>query len=512
MNPFIIYFDVLSKSYQSYIINLNIILRYCSTYVKAFEQSLNSSNKYGNEIRHFKNVHLLKPHQYEEFYQNWLQYSDKELNELLTSDEFKTLLSQYINSNIDIHRSLKNVGYPLYFFDSIFDYYIRNTYLISSIQKDFELSPFDIEYINNNIRLIHYHSKKNNDIDIKNNENEKKRDKTSLLIIYAPINRFHIMDINPNKSVVKSLLSKGLDVYLLDWGYPKPKDNNLSLNDYIEYVKEAVQYIQEKNSRDTLKNTKDEIKNENISRVTSIDNTINISSSMNLNDKNERKDNDSRDNTNKISILGYCWGGIIALIFSALYSKNIKNLTLMAVPIDTSKDETILSNWAKVLDTDKLIDEFGHLDGQILDIGFLMRNPIRYTFDKYLTMIKKYGDKEFIDVFSAVEKWLYDTPIIPGKLFKQIINDCYKNNLLIKNSMKVNGNIIDLKNIQAPLLTIVAEKDDLVSAASTLEVNNCVLSKEKKTIQFPGGHVGLCISKTAHEKLWPEVAEWILLK
>jgi hypothetical protein len=26
----------------------------------------------------------------------------------------------------------------------------------------------------------------------------------------------------------------------------------------------------------------------------------------------------------------------------------------------------------------------------------------------------------------------------------------------------------------------------------------------------PGGHVGLCISSTAHEKLWPEVTEWIL--
>ena len=59
------------------------------------------------------------------------------------------------------------------------------------------------------------------------------------------------------------------------------------------------------------------------------------------------------------------------------------------------------------------------------------------------------------------------TPIIPGNLYRRVINDCYKNNLLISNKMKVDGNIIDLKKITAPLLTIIAEDDDLISPEST---------------------------------------------
>ena len=47
-----------------------------------------------------------------------------------------------------------------------------------------------------------------------------------------------------------------------------------------------------------------------------------------------------------------------------------------------------------------------------------MRNPVRYSFDKYITMAKKYNDKEFVDTFIAVEKWLYDTPIIPGEILQ----------------------------------------------------------------------------------------------
>ena len=71
---------------------------------------------------------------------------------------------------------------------------------------------------------------------------------------------------------------------------------------------------------------------------------------------------------------------------------------------------------------------------------------------------------------------------------------------------------INLKNISVPLLTIVAEQDDLVSPEATLAINDYVSSKDKRSISIPGGHVGLCISKNAHRKLWPEVAKWILSK
>ena len=184
----------------------------------------------------------------------------------------------------------------------------------------------------------------------------------------------------------------------------------------------------------------------------------------------------------------------------------------MAAPIDFSKDNTILSKRAKAIDINEYINEFDHFDGQIIDIGFILRNPIRNSFDKYLALMKKFNDKDFINMFISVEKWLYDTPLITGTFLKQIINDCYKNNLLIRNKLKINSRDIKLDNVTVPVLTIVAEKDDLVSPESTLEVNNYVSSKEKKTICAPGGHVALCISKTAHEKVWPEVAEWLLKK
>ena len=151
-----------------------------------------------------------------------------------------------------------------------------------------------------------------------------------------------------------------------------------------------------------------------------------------------------------------------------------------------------------------------------------MRNPAKFLFGKNFNLIKHLNDKEFVNTFFDVEKWLHDTPPIPGKLYKKIVNDCYKNNLLITGNMKLeeqsskegnnNDNLININRITIPVLSIMAEKDDLVSPLSSLAINDYISSKEKEVFRYPGGHVSLCISDQAHKELWPKVANWIKSK
>ncbi|MFY9798545.1 MAG: alpha/beta fold hydrolase [Candidatus Nitrosopolaris sp.] len=430
------------KIIQAYVTGFQLNSIYNSIYFRTFQEAYNKRN--GN----------ITTKSAETFYKEWLRLCDRNLDNELKSSSFTSLLAQYISTLVELRTNLRKEGYPVYYFGWLFDCFVRNIMVFASIEKDFDLSPFDTMSVRGKTRLLHYKSINKHTQDIEPAH--------PILMIYAPINRFHIMDISQERSVVKSLLSNGLDVYLLDWGYPGWEDSSLSLTDYVNYVRDAIQDIKDKTGK------------------------------------------------GKVSILGYCWGGIIALIYSALSNENVRNLTLMAAPVDFSKDNTILANWARVIDSDQIIDEFGHLDGQVLDIGFLMRNPPLYIFDKYLKLFERYNDKQFVDTFISVEKWLYDTPIIPGNLYRHVIKDCYKNNLLISNKMKVDGSIIDLKKITAPLLTIVAEDDDLVSPESALAIKDYVSSKDKESLTIVGGHVGLCTSRMAHEKLWPEAAEWIL--
>ncbi len=442
--------EFMLKLVQSYTIGFQLNSIYNSIYYTALHDLYNTTD---SDVTTLKSLEI--------FYNQWLEHCDKELDRELKSSIFTSLLSTYLNLLVELRSILRKNGYPVYYFSWLFDSIVRNVMVFASIEKDFHLSQFDVMFIKGKTRVLHYHK------GVKNSYADASKDEKiehPLLLIYAPINRFHIMDISKDRSVVQRLISNGLDIYLLDWGYPGWEDSNLSLNDYVNYVKDAVEDIKQKSDSD------------------------------------------------KVSILGYCWGGIIALIYAALNNESVQSLTLMATPVDFSKDNTILANWLKVMDSDRIVDEFGHVDGQVLDMGFLMRNPPRYAFDKYLNLFKRSNDKQFVDNFISVEKWLYDTPIVPGKLYRQIVNDCYKYNKLISNELVIDENIIDLKNITAPLLTIVAENDDLVSPESTLAVREYLSSNDITSLTVPGGHIGLCVSTKAHERLWPETVKWIMSK
>jgi polyhydroxyalkanoate synthase len=267
------------------------------------------------------------------------------------------------------------------------------------------------------------------------------------------------MDLNADRSIVNTFVSDGFDVFLLDWG--EQKNNDLTIADYVNYIDEAVEEVRKLTKSKT------------------------------------------------ITLFGYCWGGVLSVMYASLSSEKIRNLIIQAAPIDFDKDDSLLAEWARKFPADKFIDEMKEMDGHILDLGFILRNPARYAFDKYVKFLKKIDDPTFVENFARVERWLYDTPDVPGEFFRQFIKDLYQKNLLIQNKFNLGGKIISLKMIVMPLLTIVGVKDDLAPRASSSALNHAVASNDKKLIEFPSGHVGLCVSSAAYIKLWPQVLKWL---
>ena len=440
---------------------------YFNSFSNAFKEVLQNSKR--NEKQSNGNL----------FLKTWFDNMDREFDEKLRSDGFISLLSKYVNSSLDLFNSLYNgYLYPQLIYHDLVDFYLKYVYSpYISYSKELNLSDHKIVFHKDNIKLLHY---------INNNQPTRGSGNNILLVIYAPINRYHILDLNPSKSVVRTLLNNGSDVYLLDWGYPDKKDNELTLKDFINYIDDAVNVIIQSRS-------------------------ITTSSSS------------SSSTPIKISILGYCWGGILSLIYTATATnqKNIDKLILMATPVDFSKDNTTVSMWSKSIDTDKIIGTIGHFDGYLLDFVFNMRNPSKFIFAKYFNLWKNMDNKDFVNTFVAVEKWLHDTPPIPGELYKKIVKDCYNANLLISGNMQLYkkvanevdkndvNNKININRITVPVLSIIAEKDDLVSPMSSLAITDYISSKEKTVFKHPGGHVSLCISNEAHKELWPKVARWI---
>ena len=183
-------------------------------------------------------------------------------------------------------------------------------------------------------------------------------------------------------------------------------------------------------------------------------------------------------------------------------------MILHATPIDLGGKGGLVDNWSAHLDVDKLVDTLGNVPGWFVNMAFVLRNPVE-IFLKYYSYYSEPKNLQEIMQFLWIESWLYDGRPIIGETYREIINKISKKNLLIKNKLMVDDNLIDLKKITMPILNIVGSRDDLVPPQSSKTIMNVIGSEDKKLIEFPTGHVGLCIGKKAHKQLWPEVGRWL---
>jgi len=211
----------------------------------------------------------------------------------------------------------------------------------------------------------------------------------------------------------------------------------------------------------------------------------------------------------KISLQGYCTGGTIATAYITLHPESVKNYVATAPVIDGWRDTTVISNLAKHMDVDKMVEVIGNMPPEFMYYCFSVLKPFEQGIEKYVKFFKNIDNKKYVDNFLRVEKWLGDTPPIPGALFRQWIKDIYQDNLLIQNKMYVGGKHIDLKKIDMPLFTQVAVGDHLVSPECSMPLHYAVGSEDKTLRMYPTGHVGMIASSLSQKKVLPELGQWL---
>jgi polyhydroxyalkanoate synthase len=289
--------------------------------------------------------------------------------------------------------------------------------------------------------------------------------KTPIVFVYALMNKSYILDLQPDKSWLRNLLSQGFNVYLIDWKTPTNIDKYASFDDYVNfYIDDCVNLVSKENS------------------------------------------------VEKLTLHGYCLGSTMAAMYTTLHQEKVRNLVTIAPIIDTENDGTVLANFARHLDVDKVIDTCGNFPREYLYACFSMLKPFKQGVNKYINLVENIDNAKFVQNFLRMEKWLYDTPTIAGETFKQWIEDIYQKNLLVKNEMKIGENTIDLSKIRVPLLNIVAEEDHLVSPQCSVALNDSVSSLDKRLMHFHTGHVGLIASSYSQNNVLPKVGQWLRVR
>ncbi|PSP48124.1 class III poly(R)-hydroxyalkanoic acid synthase subunit PhaC, partial [Halobacteriales archaeon QH_6_66_25] len=90
----------------------------------------------------------------------------------------------------------------------------------------------------------------------------------------------------------------------------------------------------------------------------------------------------------------------------------------------------------------------------------------------------------------------------------EFLEKIYQNNELYRNELELSGERVDVGDIDMPVLQIIGEYDHLIPPAASKPFNEVVGSDDVTTIEYPTGHIGMSVSSSTHEDVWPEVCEW----
>ena len=286
--------------------------------------------------------------------------------------------------------------------------------------------------------------------------------KVPILIVYALVNRPYMVDLQDDRSLVRNLLARGEDVYLIDWGYPDRADRWLTLDDYINgYIARSVDAVA------------------------------------------------AHSGSSPINLLGICQGGAFSLCFAAMHPQKVRNLITMVTPVDFRTPDNMLSNWVQSMDVDLFVDTLGNVPADLMNLCYLMLKPIRLNQQKYIGLVDILDDKVEMENFLRMEKWIFDSPDQAGEAFRQFLKDFYQGNKLVNGGLKIGGHEVHLGNVTMPVLNIFAEQDHLVPPAASRVLGDHVGTDDYTQVAFRGGHIGIYVSGRAQREVPGAIHDWL---
>lgn len=284
-----------------------------------------------------------------------------------------------------------------------------------------------------------------------------------IVLVMSLISRPYILDLSPGQSLVEYFLREGFDVFMLDWGVPRPEDKRLGLDYYVlESLPRNVEEVQ---------------------KVTG---------------------------ETEVSLFGYCMGGLFALMYNGIFrDAPVANIVCAATPVDFN-GMGLFRRWSdrRWFDVDRLVDTLGNIPPDLLFRSFEMLRPAQ-RWATYAQVIDNLWNHPWIKNYRLFNRWVYEQIPFPGEAYRQLIKEFMWENKLMKGELAVGGRKVDTTAITCPIMHIMAEHDHIAPYAATRPLTTLVSSREKEDVVLKGGHVSLVAGRNAWVRLWPRLSQWL---
>jgi polyhydroxyalkanoate synthase len=283
-----------------------------------------------------------------------------------------------------------------------------------------------------------------------------------VLFIPAPVSRYFIIDLLPGRSFAGHVAEAGFDVFIADFGVPTSEDRFCDLAYYVDgLIRRCVRTVC------------------------------------------------ALTGETKTSIVGYCLGGTLSLLYAAMYPDTVARLVLLTTMIDGDVEGGIAWVAHRMGLEGESYEEPRLVPAAEVKSWFEMLSPgSNSVIGRATDLWNRLDDspQRLRDV-RTMASWVDDVVPAPGRLLAELYRQFGPGrNALMKGTATIGRTAVDLRRVAMPVLSVSAAKDTIAPPEGVDAIKSIVPQAE--VIRLPGGHVGIVAGRAAVE-LWQRTVEFL---
>lgn len=272
-----------------------------------------------------------------------------------------------------------------------------------------------------------------------------------VLFVPAPVSRYFILDLLPQRSFAAYVAEAGFDVYIADFGEPQNEDRFCDLSYYVDgLIRRSVRAVM------------------------------------------------GRTGGEPINLLGYCLGGTLSLLYAAMYPETVRRLTLLTTMVDGDHEGGISWMAHRMGLSGESYDNPRLVPAAEVKSWFEMLSPgTNSVIGRVSDLWNRLDDSaDRLRDVRTMASWVDDVVPAPGRLLAELYRQFGPGrNELMSGQTHVGSTDVKLSNISMPVLAVSAAKDTIAPADAVDAISLVVPQTE--ILRLPGGHVGIVAGRSA---------------
>ncbi|MBB5691340.1 poly(3-hydroxyalkanoate) synthetase [Roseomonas alkaliterrae] len=280
----------------------------------------------------------------------------------------------------------------------------------------------------------------------------------AVMFVPSLVNRAYVLDLTPERSLMRWLPGQGFRSLLLDWGWPGEAERDFTLTDYVAGRLERALAAA----------------------------------------------------PGPVVLAGYCMGGLLALAAALRRPDRVRALALLATPWDfhAGPDAARRARTAAALlpGLEAVMAPTGALPVDALQTLFALLDPFGVA-QKFRAFARLRPESERATLFVALEDWLNDGVPLPAPVARQCLAGWYGRNEPGLLAWRIAGAVVDPAAWDGPAFAAIPERDRIVPPASAHAA--AARLRRGTTHLAAGGHIGMVAGAGAETALWRPLAAWL---